>query len=1459
MELFLRVHRTGVVPLDVRVEIDPAQSVARLANALASLDDPSTMASPTLLSLRTGELLDPAATLADSGVLSGDELVVDPLERPAPPPPLLIRAVSVDVLAGPDSGHSAVLDRGAFVIGRGDDCDLIVSDTTVSRRHLRIEVAADWTVTVAAEPDVENRVRVNDVELEPGVPTEVGGDDVVALGATRLAFRQFIRSADEAIDQLGQIEFHRTPYRPERVQTREFKPVGPVPSAPEPRRFQFLTATAPLAAGLTMYAFSGEPQFLALTLLSPVAVIANFIEDRKSGRRRHADQVRRFRERLADRRSEVAQSLRAERVERVRASPDLADLARRAELRTIDLWPRGRQAGDFLQLRLGLGEVASRVVAPTDVNGDDELLEESRQAFVGSDRLADVPITLDVAAVGVLGIHGDSDNLDDTAAALAMQAACLHSPEDLIIAAALGEGRSLTSWMKWLPHTRSTTSPLAGRHLTTTRDGSRRLLSELVEVAERRAAERSSDHDRRWPWVLVFLDGDLDPDAALVSQLLERCPEGGVSVIWLSASEGRVPRQAAAVIDCQLTRGDDAATLWSTDPDVPPQRVELDRVHPVVAERVARALAPVRDATVAIATTAIPRTAPLLQVLGVDEPDARWVTERWLTNRPYGLRHPVGLGADGVFALDLVGDGPHALIGGTSGAGKSELLQSMVASLITVYPPTRLNFLFVDYKGGASSTVFRDVPHTVGYVTNLDADLALRALTSLRAELNRRMRLLEGRAKDLEEMLARHPEDAPPSLVIVVDEFATLVKEIPDFVAGMVDIAQRGRSLGIHLILATQRPSGSVNDNILANTNLRLSLRMLDAADSSAVIRSPEAADIPVPLRGRGFARLGPRDLVAFQSAFAGAPLRTSVGASPVIVEAFTIEPSGGAVVVGGSPDDVGCGSAPARTQLDAVVEAVIAASEVCAFPPPRAPWCDMLRDHITLDELRELPVDPAMHEQPGRFVRVGVIDAPEQQSQHAAVVDLEDGGGLVVYGSGGSGKTSFLRTVALSAALDASVAEVAIFGLDFASRALRNIDALPHVVAVATGDDLEAVTRIIALLSGELDERRRRLATAQAENATAFRQQGGALSRILLLVDGYANLAAAFTGGGYSNPLDQWLDQFHRLVLDGRQVGLHVVLTADRRGGVPPLLQSAIANRIVLRQSDESGYGDHGIPIARARTLDLPPGRGLWQADALVQMACVSATDDGPAQAAAIAHAGQRLRLSRDVPELRTAPLPDAVAEAPVPMARPGDLLFGLGVADLSLEPISVDLAHSHFLIVGLPRSGRSTAALVAAKGLRAAGLDLWAVGPAGSPLAELGVGPQVRFGRPDTVVAVLDELATVLAFPSDVPRVLVVDDLDTLEDPSLQSVWERLVKADELRVVATIETRSHGGFSMNAMLNEVRKARRSLFLQPEEPVEFFQLTGVKAPVRPGTPMPPGRGILVVDRKPTLVQVARS
>ena len=380
-------------------------------------------------------------------------------------------------------------------------------------------------------------------------------------------------------------------------------------------------------------------------------------------------------------------------------------------------------------------------------------------------------------------------------------------------------------------------------------------------------------------------------------------------------------------------------------------------------------------------------------------------------------------------------------------------------------------------------------------------------------------------------MLERYPDEAPPSLVIVVDEFATLVKEVPDFVAGVVDIAQRGRSLGVHLILATQRPSGSVNDNILANTNLRISLRMLDSIESKTIIGVGSAAEIPLPLKGRGFAKLGPRDLIEFQSAFTGAPLTQENEAIPVIVEqlrqhgaargarrrpAAAARPTVAAQVdrrhdTGADADLQRSGdgrAGPARRPADAAAvegrhvaatdraavrrhrpasagrhaapvaaphqrrrrEAFGRPTSTCSSTPC-ATRCRTCRRRASRGARcspsccrgTRSSCPPTRRERrgKGRYITLGMLDDPAAQAQYPAVFDLEEGGGLLIAGGGGSGKTTALRTVARAAVDGATPDEVALFVIDCASRSLGPLRDLPHCAAVATGDDLESITRV--------------------------------------------------------------------------------------------------------------------------------------------------------------------------------------------------------------------------------------------------------------------------------------------------------------------------------------------------------------------------------------------------------------
>jgi S-DNA-T family DNA segregation ATPase FtsK/SpoIIIE len=1468
----------GAHSTDVTVDIDPDDTVGSLAAALAGYAGRRGYADPPggrlLVREATGRPLDPGHRVMDSGLVSGETIRLSAGEPPRPGAFAPAEGLSLDVTAGPEAGRLIPLRPGAVIVGRASTCRVAIDDPTLSREHFAVQVTPDGRVTIIANPEATNGTIVEGVELTD--PREVEPGDLIEAGASVFVVRAAAGDETRRRDRMGQVPFNRVPYRRTVVVPQVFPEVRRPPDKSVGGKLSIATALMPAGSAAMIVVMTRNPMFLLMAALSPVMLVWRWLSDKRGGKRRFRREKAEFLEQVEARADEVDEAIDEERRTRLAAAPDLAELAHQASQHMPRLWERDRVAGDLLDLRLGLGQVPSQVTAAIANGGDEELQAEGTQRLAHQAVVPDAPIMVDVAQAGIVGLWGDADQVGAVGRSLVAQAACLHSPEDLVIAAGLGmTNLPGFEWLKWLPHVRSATSPLEGDHLTVGPDETRRLLANLLTVAADRSDRTSAQRaTAAWPRVLVVLDEASEVDRALLSQILDVAPAVGIHVLWLGESGLQMPRQCRAVVACP---GHGAAgRVGFTDPSLPDRVVELDGTSPATATAIARSLAPLRDASAASQTTAIPRVVPLLDTLGIDRPAADVIVDRWTTPRGYSLEFPIGLSAEGPFRLDLVEQGPHTLIGGTSGAGKSELLQTLVLSLASNYPPDQLNFLFVDYKGGASSAEFRDLPHTVGYVTNLNGRMSLRALTSLRAELQRRMGLLEGRAKDLREMLTVAPGDAPPSLVIVVDEFAALVKEIPDFVAGIVDIAQRGRSLGVHLILATQRPTGVVNDNILANTNLRISLRMLDPADSTNVIGTRDAAEIPVPLRGRAYARTGPTSLVPFQCAWSGAPYATDAELRHATVGGFTLGSplsplSSLATAVDDAAEDgdgVAAGAAgvgrPGEapeppTHLEVLVEACAAAAKALDMPPVRRPWVEPLGEIVGLAPVLDRLGEDEIRRDPGRLAVLGLYDDPENQAQHVSVVDLEATGGLIAFGTGGSGKTTLLRTIAAGLALQGDPDEVQIYALDFASRGLEPLADLPHCGAVVPGDDVEQVTRLLTVLDREIEQRRTDLAAARAESLGALRMRTGTarFPRIVVLLDGYSGFHSTFDRADRY----PWLTQLQRIVSAGRQVGVHCVLATDRRMGVPNALLSAISARCALRMATPDELSALGVPSRIARDAELPNGRGFVDGSTEVQIACVSDDPSGVAQAEAVAALAGKLAVATEARAPEVPQLPEALdLAAPAPAGALRPLTAPLGLVDLSLDTALVDLSRQNLVVTGPPLSGKSTALETVGVGLRhsSPGVRLVALGTAASPLAALDVWDDAAFARAG-LAGVVERLADDLADDEGVEArvALFVDAAEDVEGNDVLRTLEALTRRDAVRLVVACEpttlSKAYSGW-----LAALRRNRSALVLQPESKVDVDTTVGIKPDLRPGQAFPAGRGVYVANRRWQLVQVGR-
>ena len=1110
------------------------------------------------------------------------------------PAPAASAAWELRVIAGPAAG-SVLPIAAAVTLGRDPGCDLVLDDREVSRRHAEVSVDSAGLLTVrdlgSTNGLAVDGVPVGDhaVPLAPGARVTVGESLVVALP----------RRADPAALVRGPgaaLLFNRPPRArpPERPAVIIEAPAPP--AAAERGKIPLVTVLVPVALGAVLFlTMPSSPQYLLLMAMSPLMVVGNLVSERRGGRRRHRRAVRDHAGAVLELQQAITDAVAAEEEARRAAAPDPAELLGRATLPSTRLWERRGGDPDGLLLRVGLADLTSDITVRPAI-GPPEPSPVVRQ----------VPVTVSLDEVGVLGLAGARGPTLGLTRWLVGQAATLMTPGDLTVVL-LTQPTTLDQWqwLRWLPHARSAATDPTCRVLVGADDQSQAArVADLVQlVASRQSGRRSGvPYDR----VLVVLDGarDLRQIPGLAGVLSDG-PAVGVLAVCRDDQERLLPQECSSVAVFDAGSASRLTLRHSSTIE----DVLADQVSCAWAETLARGLAGLDDASrTGAAGTELPVALALLDLVGLGRPTAAAVADHW---RDCGAstRAVLGAGADGPLWVDLSADGPHALVAGTTGSGKSELLQTLVASLAIANRPDALNFVLIDYKGGAA---FRDcarLPHTVGLVTDLDGRLTERALASLTAELRHRERVLaEHAAKDIEALWSRAAGPPPLArLVIVIDEFATLVEELPDFVRGLVGIAQRGRSLGIHLVLATQRPGGVVSPDIRANTNLRICLRVTQTAESADVIDAPDAGEILAGLPGRGFLRTGAGALQAFQAArVGGASGPSGVSAATSVEElpfAALIRPLARAAET--AVGDV-------VTDLSRLVDAVCAAHLAGGLPAPRRPWLDPLPELLTVASVPASDAD----------LPLGLVDLPTLQQRRPYGLRLADAGHLLVVGAQRSGRSAVLQTLAGGVATSWSADDLHLYGLDFGNQALAPLAGLPHCGAIVHRDQPERLERLLVRLLAEVQSRQALLAADGFADLAEQRLMAPPAERLpwmLLLVDRWEGLVQAYQDVDMGRRIEDLLT----LLREGPAVGLRAVVTADR-SGLLGRLPSVMPDKLVLRLSERADYALADIPLREVPSAP-PPGRGLVVGAGEhrtlheVQIALLTSDPAGPAQLAAL------------------------------------------------------------------------------------------------------------------------------------------------------------------------------------------------------------------------------------------------
>ncbi len=673
----------------------------------------------------------------------------------------------------------------------------------------------------------------------------------------------------------------------------------------------------------------------------------------------------------------------------------------------------------------------------------------------------------------------------------------------------------------------------------------------------------------------------------------------------------------------------------------------------------------------------------------------------------------------------------------------------------------------------------------------------------------------------------------------MIDEFAALVGEVPEFVDGVVDVAQRGRSLGIHLIMATQRPAGVIRDNLRANTNLRVALRMADEADSVDVVGEKVAAGFDPGLPGRAVAKTGPGRLTAFQSAYAGG-WSSAVPPKPTVDIA---ELRFGAPVVWERPEtDEDEQKDQGPTDQQRLVATLSKAATAEKIPAPRKPWLEPLPPVFDLTKLRQ---------RTDTEILLGVQDIPQQQRQQEVYYRPDEDGSLAIYGTGGSGKTVALRTLAVASGITPRGGPVEVYGIDYANGGLSMLEALPHVGSIVPGEDPERVIRLLRTMREELESRGPKFAKANAGSIVDYRKETGKTDtpRILLLLDGFAAFRQEFES---TSARAVWYEVLQQLIAEGRGLGMHVALSADRAGSVPTSINSSIQRRVVLRLADDTAYAMLDVPSDVVGSGS-PPGRAVL--DGLeVQIALAGGAPGVKDQAKAIVEIGEAMTRAGRKPAQ-----PVGILQEVYPLeslAKDVDGLPVVGISEENLMPISFDPSGA-FVLAGPPGSGRSIALeALAASVMRAdPKAELYYLGNARSTL-----GADRIFKAAETSIEKVEALARKLApiIEKDGAKKMVVviegisDFLGTPADDALVGLIKATKRSTNL-VIAEAETSSWN--SSWPLLAEVKAGRSGVILQPDS-LDGESLFKTNLPRVSRSDFPPGRGYYVARGKYTRIQL---
>lgn len=962
------------------------------------------------------------------------------------------------------------------------------------------------------------------------------------------------------------------------------------------------------------------------------------------------------------------------------------------------LWERTPAHTDFLSVRLGIGSVPT-TLKPKYQKAQfslevDPLQEEPEKLGKEFEMANNVPVCLDLIRSEISGIAGTREAVRELLKVIALQIITNHSYQDVKIVLIIKEEELKEwEWIKQLPHVWDDGSNIrfiiCGPVIAHSTLG---IIFDELKGREAKKDDTKHTYQGLSQYVFIVSDPELLEEEPIAKYLYNGHAYMGITAIFTSDRKEFLPMNCKSVVTIQGKVGTFAYKESSKQ-----ILFNLDQVSTEALEKASRTLAPVRLKKGTNHFT-LPKSITLLEMLQAKRVEDVDLITRWNTNKTYnGMGVPIGARAGGeLFNLDMqayeTSHGPHGLVAGTTGSGKSELLQSIIISLAINFHPYDVVFVLIDYKGGGMADVFKGMPHLVGTITNLGGNQTNRALVSIKSELKRRQQLFsEYEVNNIDKYQKLYhsgkAKEPLPHLIMIADEFAELKAEQPEFMKELVSTARVGRSLGVHLILATQKPAGVVDDQIWSNSRFKICLKVQDESDSKDVIKRPDAARIKEP--GRGYIQVGNDEIFEmFQSAFSGADYDPEGETKTKKKEnkLFKISLDGRRQQI--YPlfkEHVDKGEKD--SQLKAMVTYIIEQAKAHNIEGLKGPWLPPLPEVMYLDEVNlEIKQDSRMQQEVWKqrgedlVATIGMLDDPRAQRQEPLKLDFVNEGNLLVFGSSGTGKTILVESIIMSLAYQYSPAHFNLYIMDFGGGTLKKYVRIPHCGGAMGIEEEDKLYQFILFINRMIEQRKEAFAQELVPNLPAYNSiSESKFPYVMIVIDNYFALTETY---------DDINESIMQLAREGLKYGIYFIVTATSNVFVRYKFSINFKQAVALQLTDA---GEYANIVGRTDGLfpDKVPGRGLINQSYPVEFQTTLPYTEKEDLLSEIKHlsaiqvAGKAIPIPQMPEEIDLLQLNDNHKEQ----------CLNIGFNQNDMQPVKLDLKSNYVvMIAGDTQTGKST-----------------------------------------------------------------------------------------------------------------------------------------------------------------------